>query len=108
MADNALLTGYKPNHMTRSKTCIDVSSEYTPINIAVRRENFDIEDDFKFAVPEDSDLFTQPAVGSQRSVASTVPALMYVDSLCSTVKTSARVRADHRVVLKHRETSAMR
>ena len=46
MADNALLTGYEPNK-TASMTCIDVSSEYTPINIAVRRQNFDIENDFE-------------------------------------------------------------
>ena len=52
MADNALLTGYEPKK-TDSMTCIDVSSEYTPTNIAVRREIFDIENDLKFAVSED-------------------------------------------------------
>ena len=46
MADDAPTTGYEPKQ-TNSKTCTDVSSEYTPINIAARRENFDIEDDLK-------------------------------------------------------------
>ena len=85
MADNALLTSYEPNK-TDSKTCIDVRSKYAPINIAVRREIFDIEDDLKFAVAEDPDHFPQQAVGSQRSVASTVPALMNLDSWSSTGK----------------------
>ena len=86
MADDALFTSYEPNQVTDSKICIDVRGEYTPTNIAVRRGNFDTEDDFKLEVPEDSDLFTQPVVGSQRSVASTVPALMNLDSLSSTGK----------------------
>ena len=46
VADNALLTGYEPNK-TDSMFCIDVSSDCTPINIVVRRENIDIENDFK-------------------------------------------------------------
>ena len=37
-------TPQEPNKLD-SKTCIDVVSEYTPINIAVRRENINIEDD---------------------------------------------------------------
>ena len=45
VAENALPTGHEPNKLD-SKTCIDVSSEYTPSNIAVRRENVNIEDDF--------------------------------------------------------------
>ena len=69
--------------------CID-DSEYTPINIAVRRENFDIENDLKFAVSEDSDHFHQEAVGSQRSVANTVPALMNLESLSCTGKPQVR------------------
>ena len=40
----------------------------------------------KFEVSEDSDHFPQHAVGSQRSVASTVPALINLDSLSSTGK----------------------
>ena len=52
--------------MKDSQTCIDASSEYTPINFAVHRENFNIEDDGKFAVPEDSDIFTPWAVRSRR------------------------------------------
>ena len=55
MADTAQLTGYEPK--TDSNTRIDVSSG----------KNFNIESDFMFAVPEDSDNFPQ-AVGSQRSV----------------------------------------
>ena len=43
------LTTHQPQVMSPSrllfKTCIDVSSEYRPINFAVRRENFDIKDD---------------------------------------------------------------
>ena len=69
---------------------IDVSSEYTPLNIAVRRENFDIVNGLKFAVSEDSDHLPQEAVGSQRSVASTVPALMNVASLSCTGKPHVR------------------
>ena len=100
MADNAQLTGYEP------KICIDVSSEYTPINIAVRRDNFDIESDLKFAVSDDSDHLLQRAVGTQRSVASTC-----VDEIRFIVlqrEAIVRVRLDHRGILKHRETSAKR
>ena len=60
MADNALLTGYEHNK-TDSMTCNDV----TPINIAVRRENFDTQNDPKFAVSQDTDNFPHEAVGSQ-------------------------------------------
>ena len=57
MADSERVTGCEP------KTCIDVSSEKTPINIAVRRDSFDIESDLNFAVSEDSDHLPQRAVG---------------------------------------------
>ena len=95
MADNAQPTGYEP------KTCIDVSSEYTPINIAVRRENFDIERDLKFSLFDDFDHLLPRAVGAQRSVARAC-----VDEFGSTVlqrETSAGVRVDHRVLLKHKK-----
>ena len=86
------LTTHQPQVMSPSrllfKTCIDVSSEYRPINFAVRRENFDIKDDWKFAVSEDSEHVPQQAVGSRCSVASTVAALMNVDSVSSTGKPS--------------------
>ena len=79
MAD-APATGYEPKQ-TDSKTCIDVISEYAPLNIAARRENFDIEDDLTFAVSEDLEHVPQQAVGSRCPVASTVSALMNLDSL---------------------------
>ena len=44
VANTAQLTGCVP------RTCIDASSEHTPINIALRRENFHIESHLKFAV----------------------------------------------------------
>ena len=81
MADDALTISYGPKKVKDLKTCIDVSSECTPINIAVHRENFNNEDDGKFEVPEHSDLFTSRAVSSQRLAASTVPALMNLDSV---------------------------
>ena len=84
--------------MKDSKTNIDVSSEYTPINIAVRRENFDIESDEKFAIPGDSGTFTPQAVRSQRSAESTVPAFMNLDSVSCKKKTNAWVRVDQRVI----------
>ena len=90
MADNAQPTGYEP------KTCIDVSSELSPINIAVRRENFDIECGLKFSVSDDFDHLLRRAVGGQRSVASAC-----VDDFGFIVlqrETSARVRVDHRIV----------
>ena len=85
LAENAHPSGSEPNKLD-SKTCIDVSSEYTPINIAVRRENVNIEDDFFFAVPEDSDVLHRQTVGSQRCAASAMPALRNLDSLSSTEK----------------------
>ena len=72
-------------------------SEYTPINTAVRRENFDIERDLKFSLFEDFDHLLQRAVGGQRSVASAC-----VDEFGFIVlrrETSASVRVDHRVIL---------
>ena len=81
VAVDAPTTGYDPNLVKDSQTCIDVSSEYTPINIAVHRENFNNEDVGNFTVREDSDIVTPRAVSSQRSAASTVPALMNLDSM---------------------------
>ena len=81
MTDDALTTGYEPKKVKDSKTCIDVSSDCSPINIAVHRENFNIEDDGKFEVTEHPNLFTPRALSSQRSAASTVPAFMNLDSV---------------------------
>ena len=99
MTDDALTTGYEPKKVKDSKTCIDVSSECTPINIAVHRENFNNE------VPEHSDLFTPRAVSSQRLAASTVPALMNLDSVFCRRKPWARVRVDDK---NHFEASGNR
>ena len=73
--------------MKDSKTCIDVSSECTPVKIAAHRQNFNIEDDGQFEVPEHWDLFTSRAVSSQRSAASAVPGLMNLDSVFCRKKT---------------------
>ena len=40
---------------SESKTCIDVSSEHTSINFPIRRDNFNLENDLKITVSEDSD-----------------------------------------------------
>ena len=81
MADDARTTGYEPNLVKDSQTCTEVSSEYTPINIAARRENFSIEDDGRFTVCEELDIFTPRTVSSQRSAASTVAALVNLGSV---------------------------
>ena len=94
--------------MKDSQTCVEVGSEYTPINIAVHPENFNFDDDGKFAVPEDSDIFTPWAVSSQHSAASTVPALMNLDSMSCRQKTIAWGRVVDRVIRKLRETGALR
>ena len=79
MAGNAQSTGYEPNLVKDSQTCIEVSREHTPISTATRRDIFHIERDERFAIPEDADIFTPRAASSQRSAASTVPALMNLD-----------------------------
>ena len=56
VAGDAQSTGCEPNLVKDSQTCIKVSSQYTPINSAARSENFIIERDGKFAIPEDSDI----------------------------------------------------
>ena len=64
LADPIQSTGYEP------KTCIGVSSEHTPINFPTGRDSFNLENDLKFAVSEDSDHLPQrvhdPAMGVQR------------------------------------------
>ena len=53
-------TGYEP------KSCIDVSSEHTPINYPSMRNSFNIENDLTttFAASENSDVFHQQAAAS--------------------------------------------
>ena len=55
---DAQFTGYGPNLVKAPLTRIGVSSVYTPINTAASRENFNIESDGRFAIPEDSHIFT--------------------------------------------------
>ena len=69
-------TGYEHHLVKDSQTCVDVSSEYTPIKIAPRRENVNFDDDGKIDVSEDMEHVPQPAVGSRCLVASSVSALM--------------------------------
>ena len=61
LADSIPLTGYEP------KTCIDVSSEHTPVNHPCRKNSFNIEDNVTttVAASETSRRFSE-ASGSQR------------------------------------------
>ena len=68
LADTTQITGNEP------KTCIEVSSVHTPINFPTRRDSFNLENNLKIAVSEDSDHFPQ------RSTAGTVPALLNTGS----------------------------
>ena len=74
--DTTQSTGYEP------KTCIDASSEYTPINLPVTKESYNFQNDWKFAVSEDSYHLPRRAAASssRHSVASTVPALLNLGS----------------------------
>ena len=82
LADTTQSTGYEP------KTCIDVSSEHTSINFPKGRDNFNLENDLKITVSEDSDHLPQwtTARSSRHSVAGTVPALLNLGSWSSTKK----------------------
>ena len=82
LADTTQSTGYE------RKTCIDVSSEHTSINFPKGRDNFNLENDLKITVSEDSDhpLQRSTATSSRHSVAGTVPALLNLGSWSSTGK----------------------
>ena len=60
LAESSSYTGYEP------KSCIDVSSEHTPINYSSRRNSFNVDNDFTTAVAasENSDDFHQQAAAS--------------------------------------------
>ena len=61
LADDFPFTGYEP------KTCIDLSSEHTPINFSSKRDSFNIENnDFTttVAASENSDGFNRQAAAS--------------------------------------------
>ena len=84
-AGDAQSTGYQPSLVKDSQTCIEVCSEYNR-SMLQQAEKCSTQSDGTFAVPEDSDIFTPLAVSRQRSAASTVSALVNLDSMSSKQK----------------------
>ena len=70
------------------------SSDCSPINIAVHRENFNIEDDGKFEVTEHPNLFTPRALSSQTFSCKYRTSVYEVGFSVSAGETIARVRVD--------------